>query len=147
MHHRQETDAAGGTAAATFYRDVLPILQSRCQQCHREGEIAPFALKDYDEVGNWAETIKEVVLEKRMPPWTADPAHGDFVNDPRLTPEECHARRGRQRRSEEIPADKPAEAAVHRAGWNIGTPDAVYSMPKPFKVKGPGERCRTSTSS
>lgn len=134
---RKRTPQAGSTVS--FYKDILPILQARCQQCHRAGEIAPFALKDYDEVSNWAETIKEVVLDKRMPPWTADPTHGEFINDPRLSPTETAtlvswvdsgAPAGN-------PADKPPERQFND-GWNIGEPDAVYSMPTPFKVKAQG---------
>ena len=65
----------------TFTKHISRILNKRCVECHRDGEIAPFALTDYDEVVGWSEMIREVVDEERMPPWHANPAHGDFVND------------------------------------------------------------------
>jgi thiol-disulfide isomerase/thioredoxin len=64
----------------TFSRDVARVLQRNCVECHRAGEIGPFALTDYDEVVGWADTILEVVEAGRMPPWHADPRHGEFAN-------------------------------------------------------------------
>src|SRR5207247_2647452 len=70
---------------------VLPILQKRCQDCHRPGQIGPMPLLNYEDAVGWSETIREVVAEKRMPPWYADPKHGKFKNDRRLTDEELKA--------------------------------------------------------
>ena len=50
--------------------------------------MAPFSLTDYDEVVGWAEMIQEVCQERRMPPWHANPKHGDFKNDASLSQEE-----------------------------------------------------------
>ena len=55
----------------TFGNQVAEILNRRCVDCHREGEIAPFSLSDYDEVAGWADMIAEVVRDGRMPPWHA----------------------------------------------------------------------------
>ena len=57
-------------------------------ECHRQGEVAPFTLTSYDDAAAWAETIREVVQEGRMPPWFADPKYGQFINDCRMTDEE-----------------------------------------------------------
>jgi len=75
------------SAVVTFTRDVAPILNQHCVECHREGEIGPFALTDYDEVVGWGKMILEVIDQKRMPPWHADPQHGKFVGERRV-PEE-----------------------------------------------------------
>jgi hypothetical protein len=64
----------------TYSRDVVKVLQRNCVECHRTGEIGPFALTDYDEVAGWADTIVEVVEDGRMPPWHANPRHGKFAN-------------------------------------------------------------------
>ncbi|MCA9113167.1 MAG: thioredoxin family protein, partial [Planctomycetaceae bacterium] len=72
----------------TYSNQIARIMQNRCVECHREGEIAPFALQDYQEVVGWAEMIQEVVHENRMPPWHADPKHGDFQNDRHMSDEE-----------------------------------------------------------
>ncbi len=82
---------AGSVALAgdvTFYQDVQPILERRCQSCHRPGEIAPMPLLTYDVTRPWAKAIKAAVLTRKMPPWPADPRFGHFLNDPRLTPDE-----------------------------------------------------------
>src|SRR5438045_3146253 len=67
--------------STTFYKDVLPILQARCQECHRAGEIGPMAFTAYKEVRPWAKAIREVIRTKKMPPWFADAAYGHFSND------------------------------------------------------------------
>ena len=64
----------------TYTKDIAGILRKHCVECHRPGEIAPFSLTDYDEVVGWAETIREVVDNGRMPPWHADPRYGEFHN-------------------------------------------------------------------
>src|SRR3954452_2190575 len=72
-------------AAVSFSKDVAPILYRRCVNCHRPNEIAPMSLLSYKQARPWAKAIREAVLTKRMPPWSADPRYGDFVNDPRLS--------------------------------------------------------------
>jgi len=72
----------------TYSNQVARIFQDRCVGCHREGQIAPFAMTNYDEVAGWGEMIAEVVGESRMPPWHAAPKHGVFANDSRLSSEE-----------------------------------------------------------
>src|SRR5262249_16682892 len=90
-----ETEVAGcyiarlkktpGDGSITFSKDVARRVQNRCQECHRPGQIGPMALLSYDDVASWSETIREVVEERRMPPWHADPKHGKFANDRSLT--------------------------------------------------------------
>src|ERR1017187_5361785 len=68
----------------TFHKDIEPIIQERCQGCHRPGEAAPMSLLSYQEARPWAKAIREAVLIRKMPPWFADPAHGNFANDGRM---------------------------------------------------------------
>ena len=68
-------------AEVTYSNQIARILQNRCVECHREGEIAPFALTDYEEVAGWAEMIVEVVDEGRMPPWHARSETRAFANN------------------------------------------------------------------
>ena len=72
-------------AKATFYKDVLPILQNNCQSCHRPGEVAPMSLLTYEDARPWSVAIKMAVLTKKMPPWYADPEYGHFSNERKLT--------------------------------------------------------------
>ena len=69
-------------------RQVSRIVQDKCQTCHHPGTSAPFTLATYDDAVHWADTIREVVTDNRMPPWHADPRYGTFSNDRRLPKEE-----------------------------------------------------------
>ena len=60
----------------TYCRDVAPIIQKHCQECHRPGQVAPFSLLTYAQARSWSATIRAVVKSERMPPWNADPRHG-----------------------------------------------------------------------
>src|ERR671910_3295545 len=79
---------AAPAANPTFYKDVLPILQDRCQECHRAGEIGPASFVTFKETRPWAKAIREAVLSKKMPPWFADPAHGTWNNDRSMSKQE-----------------------------------------------------------
>jgi hypothetical protein len=72
---------AEGVSSVTFHKDVLPILQKNCQGCHRPGQMAPMSFLTYEQTRPWAKAIKEAVLQRKMPPWFADPTHGHFTND------------------------------------------------------------------
>lgn len=131
--------AASIPGQVTFYKDVLPITQNRCQECHRPGEIAPFSLRTYNEARPWAKAIKSSVLAKKMPPWFADPNYGHFANDRTLSQQEIDtlvawvdggAKEGN-------PKDAPAPKTF-LDGWNIQQPDLVLSMKEPFHI-GPKE--------
>ena len=76
--------APAAFGAATYTKDVAPILQKNCQTCHRPGEVAPMSFTNYKEVRPWAKAIRVKVVQRQMPPWFADPGHGVFSNDPRL---------------------------------------------------------------
>jgi hypothetical protein len=57
----------------TFARDIAPILQQRCETCHRPGQVAPFSLTDYEEAKSHAEMLVEVTRQRIMPPWIPGP--------------------------------------------------------------------------
>jgi len=113
----------------TYSKQIARIVQNRCVECHREGEIAPFTLANYDEVAAWAETIREVVDEGRMPPWFADPKYGHFKNDARLSDEEKQqiATWLDNGCPEGDPKDLP-EPRQFADGWQIGKPDQIVFM-------------------
>jgi hypothetical protein len=73
---------------ATFHRDVVPILERRCQECHRAGQMAPMALTTYEETRPWARAIRQAVVTRQMPPWFADSCCGAFSNARSLSREE-----------------------------------------------------------
>src|SRR5450432_437727 len=77
-----------GAATVTYTKDVAPILMNRCVGCHRPGEVAPMAFTNYKETRPWAKAIKSAVVARKMPVWQADPSHGEFRNDQRLSERE-----------------------------------------------------------
>lgn len=137
---RVEATPQDGIGAPTFYRDVLPILQTRCQRCHRPGQIAPMPLMTYAQTRPWAGAIQVAAKTKKMPPWFADPRFGRFSNDPSLTLPEVGtlttwADAG-------APAGDPHDAPFPKhwaAGWNIPQPDLVVRMPKPVAIPARGD--------
>lgn len=127
-------------AEVTWCRDVAPVFARRCQNCHRAGEFAPFALTDYAEVRGWAETIGEVVRERRMPPWHDSGPPGEFANDPRLTDDELALieRWVAGGAPEGDPAELPAPPEFSD-DWQLGEPDqVVYMSEEPFAVPATG---------
>jgi len=74
-------------AKVTFAKDIAPIFQDKCQDCHRPGSMAPMPLITYEEARPWARSIKERVLTRQMPPWHIDKAVGvqKFKNDMSLS--------------------------------------------------------------
>jgi hypothetical protein len=73
----------------TWSREISRIVYKRCASCHREGGAA-FSLMTYQEARPWAKAIKEEVLERRMPPFSAIKGFGELRNDHALTQEELH---------------------------------------------------------
>ena len=82
--------AADHPASVTFAKNVVPILQEKCQTCHRAGEMAPMSLVTYEETRPWAKAIKERVVTRNMPPWHMDKTVGiqHFQNDFSLSGEQ-----------------------------------------------------------
>ena len=125
--------------APTFYKDVVPVLQNRCQECHRAGEVAPMSLMSYSEVRPWAKAIKEAVLTKKMPPWFADPHFGTFSNNRSLSQSEIDTMAAWV--DEGAPEGNPKDAPKPREfteGWRIGQPDIVFQMPEAVNVPSAG---------
>ena len=125
-----------GTAAAvqsevTFTRDVAPILYDSCVSCHRPGELAPMALRTYDEVRPWARGIKDKVVSGEMPPWFADARPGHFKNDSRLMQDEIDtiARWVDAGAPRGDPGDLP-ELPTFVEGWALGEPDLTVTLPE-----------------
>ena len=72
--------SAAVPAAPTFNKDVLPILQKNCQECHRPGAIAPMSFLTFQDTRPYARAIAKAVAARTMPPWFADPTIGHFEN-------------------------------------------------------------------
>ncbi|MEX2315565.1 MAG: redoxin domain-containing protein [Pirellulales bacterium] len=124
----------------TYSNQIARILNDRCVECHHEGQIAPFSLTSFDEVVGWAEMIREVTSQRRMPPWLAAAPHGEFKNNPSLTAEEIELidRWVENGCPQGNPADLPPPLEYAK-GWGISKPDQIFYMSdKPYTVPADG---------
>lgn len=131
--------AAEAPKEPTFYKDVLPVLQSRCQECHRTGEGAPMSLLTYQQTRPWAAAIRTAVLSGKMPPWHADPHVGNFSNT-RILPaseKQTLAAWAAGGAKEGDLKDAP-RARDFVSGWTIGKPDLVLDLGTDYKVPAEG---------
>jgi hypothetical protein len=130
---------AAVAADVTYYKDVAPIVQNRCQECHRPGEVAPMSFMTFDQVRPWAKAMKTAVLTKKMPPWSADPHYGKFSNDRSLSQAEMDTLvawvDGGAAAGNPKDAPKPRQ---YTEGWQIGKPDMVFELPTPIEVPASG---------
>jgi len=137
----REPTPAAGTADVTYAKQISRLLQRRCVECHRPGQPGPFPLTDYRDAADWSAMMREVVEDGRMPPWFADPEHGRFRNDARLTDDEKRLlfRWIDDGCPEGDPADLPPPPAFSD-GWRIPRPDRVVDMAdQPFDVPARGD--------
>ena len=135
-------------AQVTFSKDVAPILQQKCQQCHRPGAIAPMSLLTYEQVRSFAPLIRDKVSHRKMPPYFIDRNVGiqEYKDDRGLTDEQiativawidAGAPEGN-------PADLPPPVSFEGgAEWTLTRamgrePDLIVPIPKPFLVPGNG---------
>ena len=119
---------------ATFSKDVAPILQRSCENCHRAGGGAPMSLVTYSEVRPWARALKARTAAREMPPWFIDKNIGiqQFKDDPSLSDDEIAtiAAWADAGAPQGDPADLPPPREwAERGKWSIGTPDLVISSP------------------
>jgi hypothetical protein len=127
-------------AEPTFYRDVLPILQKRCQECHRAGEMAPMALATYEQTRPWAKAIRDAVFSKKMPPWFADPCCGKFANDRSLTaPEIATLARWAESGAGKGDVRDAPPARLWPEHGNLESPDVTLELPRAVDVPAKGE--------
>ena len=127
-------------AKTTYHRDVAPILQNRCQSCHRPGQVAPFSLLTFRDARSWAKEIRQFTSSRQMPPWKAEPGHGEFQDSRRLSDAEiatlaAWAEAGAPEGSLRDAPPPPKWPA----GWMLGEPDLVLSMPETFAVEATGK--------
>jgi len=127
------------TWAKSTWKEVQPILERRCVQCHQKGEVAPMAFTSYAETRPFAKAIRQAVARQSMPPWHAAPGAHSFRNDRSLTAVEtatlaAWVEAGAPRGSA---PDSSAPASGPR-NWKLGQPDRVVQVPG-FAVPASGQ--------
>jgi len=130
--------AESSGASPTFAKDVAPILQAKCQSCHRDGSMAPMSLVTYEQTRPWAKAIKQRVVTRNMPPWHLDKTVGiqQFQNDMSLTDQQISVISRWVDAGAPLgdPKDMPAPKQWPKdEGWQLaaqfGQPDFVLSSP------------------
>lgn len=139
------SDALADSASAapdspTYTRDVAPIFNTHCVQCHRVGDIAPMSMMNYDEVRPWAKSIRKEVAALRMPPWHAAEGIGEYSNDASLTDIELSTilRWVDTGAPAGDPADMP-DPPTFSSDWRLGEPDLIVTMPVQFELGPEGD--------
>ena len=134
--------AAAATGPVTFSKDVAPILQRACQNCHRPGMMAPMSLLTYKDARPWARAIKTKVANREMPPWFIDKRVGiqKFKDDPSLSDAEIKTivrwvdGGAPEGNASDLP---PAKNFGDLEAWHI-KPNLIVKMPKPYMLKAHG---------
>ena len=134
-----EFPARAARPQITYVKDVAPILEAKCVDCHEEGGIGPFAMTNYAAVKGFSPMIREVIRTKRMPPYDADPHVGKFSDDRRLSAEETKTlvhwiEEGAPRGEGKDPLGAKHLVA---AEWPLGKPDAILDVPS-FTIPATG---------
>jgi hypothetical protein len=131
---------SANTTPVTFTKDVAPILYAKCATCHRPGEMAPMSLINYKEVRPWAKSIREKVVSRAMPPWYADPNHGQWANDASLTAAQIETIRAwvDGGSKEGNLSDLPPAPKFADTGWKFGKPDVVLTMTEEASIPADG---------
>jgi hypothetical protein len=113
----------------TYSRDIAPLMQDKCVECHRTQGLAPFNLESYEQVRAWSRSIHKEVPAGRMPPWGLDPEVGEWANDPTFSETELATLYAwlDNDMPEGDAADLPAPKVFHE-DWSIGKPDMIFEM-------------------
>ena len=124
----------------TYTRDIAPLLDRRCVECHREGEVGAIPLDTYAQAAKWAAQMSTEVQTRRMPPWKAE-SHDEFLGERRLSDAEIKtvvdwAAAGAPQGD---PADLPKTRPTFPEGWKLGEPDYTVEMPVEYTVPAEGK--------
>lgn len=126
---------AGTPAAPTFNKDILPLLQTRCQPCHRPGQMAPMPLVTLDQIRAYAKPIVDQVKSGQMPPWYSDKCCGQYSPEHQLSASEISMIEAWVNAG--LPEGKKKDAPRPVAWtdeWRIDGPSVVVSLPRSFEI-------------
>ena len=128
--------AARDTATpVTFNKDVAPIVFANCAPCHRPGEVAPFSLLSYANAVKRANAMARETRERHMPPWLPEPGAFPILGDRRLRDDQIDViQRWVKGGAVEGNASDLSKPPVWTEGWQLGRPDAIVTVARPFKM-------------
>src|SRR5436190_24197353 len=118
--------AAPEASPTKFTEHIAPVVFSKCSGCHREGQVAPFSLLNYEQVKKRAKQIVEATGDRVMPPWHADKGVVDYANDRSLSDEQIALfKRWLEAGTPEGDAAKLPPLPKFPEGWELGKPDIL----------------------
>jgi tetratricopeptide (TPR) repeat protein len=127
--------SSSSLSTVTFNKDIAPIVFANCASCHRPGEVAPFSLLTYADAVKHADVMARETRERHMPPWLPEPGEFAILGERRLRDEQIDLiqRWMKGGAIEGNPADLP-KAPAWTEGWQLGTPDAIVTVERPYKM-------------
>jgi len=133
----------GRTSAAesppTFNKDVAPILFAHCASCHHANDIGPFPLLTYQDAKKRAKLLARVTDSRLMPPWMPHPEWAQFKQARTLSAQQIAVfQKWLDAGTPEGAAADLPEQPVFKEGWQLGTPDLILKMDKPFTIPAEG---------
>ncbi len=128
-----------GADQVNYTRDIAPLIQHQCVDCHRAGAAAPFELIAYHQVARRAGQIAALTARRQMPPWKPVAGFGAFRHERRLSDRQIGllAAWARAGAPEGDPADLPPPPQFSD-GWQLGRPHLVFRAPEPFDIPADG---------
>ncbi|MCW3054458.1 MAG: Peroxiredoxin [Chthonomonadales bacterium] len=126
----------------TYARDIAPILRTKCEGCHRPGEVAPFSLQTYTQASAWSADIKRYTAAGQMPPWKPASGYGDFQEADVHTLSETERNTIAKWADNGAPLGDLKQMPAPRKfvqGWQLGEPDMVIAPEKAYHLSADGE--------
>jgi len=127
-------------AVVTYAEHIAPLLNSRCVECHRTGEVGPFSLNGYESAKSKSAMIAAVTQSKRMPPWKAVAGYGDFHGENRLSTEEIALLKKWNdtgvKRGDKAKEPKPP---TFSGEWSLGKPDYQLVPKRAYNLEAEGD--------
>ena len=127
-------ETAADVETVTWAEHVAPVVYEKCVACHRPGQVAPMSLLTYDQARPWGKAIARAAHDRTMPPWFANPEHGKFVEDPRLSDTQIDVlTRWASSGMASGDLSRAPQPPAFSSEWRIGEPDATFTA-EPYQV-------------
>lgn len=133
------TTAKPGTSVVTYSRDIAPIVQQHCQECHRPNGIGPFAMENYEDAVAWAADIATFTKNGSMPPWKPIAGYGEFHNQRALSAAQIDLIQAWVRAG--CPEGDVKQLPIPREftdSWKMGTPDVILTPQDDYQISADG---------
>jgi uncharacterized protein (TIGR03437 family) len=129
----------GFSQTVTYNEHIAPLLYNNCIKCHRPNQVAPFSLLTYEDAARHGRDMMIQTQSRYMPPWKPEPGWTVYRDERRLTADQIALIK--RWVDGGMPPGDPAKAPpmpVLSDGWQLGTPDLILEMPKPYAVQADG---------